>query len=55
MLIILLLEPFLQAHVVLLEWIRIINRALVPVKNESDTLVLQQDLVCEMSESLHLN
>ncbi len=39
-----------------LGWIRIINRALLPVKNECDTsIVLQQGLVSEMSWALGLN
>lgn len=50
MLIIWLLDPLLWTHMVSLGWIRIINRALLPVKNEFDTsIVLHYRVVSEMS------
>lgn len=48
----LMLDPVLEAHVVLLEWFRIINHALHPVKIECDTVVIQIDLMSENSETL---
>lgn len=56
MLIIWLLEPVLQTHMVSLGWIRIINHALLPVKNEYDTsILLHPFLVSEMSWTLGLD